>query len=483
MHEHESQPELTASSIAEMDQASWQRIKARLQFMHGEATYNSWMRALEVIEVSPHEITLSIPTMFMRDWVLSHYADDILACWQAEKPEILRVHIKIRKQESTAHRIAATHSIADQNIVAAQGNDTTNYAPPHSPNLHTPAPRTATLDPRFTFEHFIVGKNNHLAHAAALRIAGNQTLCAGGNPLYLYGGVGLGKTHLLQAIAWHIRTHQPSRKVLYLSAEQFMHQFIHALRQKNLTEFKSSFRSVDVLMIDDIQFICGKNSTQEEFFHTFNALIENGKQIVLSADRPPSDLDATDERMRSRLGWGLVADIEAADHTLRHDILKKKVKDYPVDVPEDVLHFLAEKVTSNIRELEGALNKITAHAELVKQDITLSSTQKLLKDLLRSVGKDISLAAIQKTVASYYTVSINDMRSSRRARHIARPRQMAIFLAKQLTKHSLPEIGRAFGGKDHATVLHAVKRIHHLTEEDHALKHDMETLCRMLQEN
>jgi chromosomal replication initiator protein len=286
----------------------------------------------------------------------------------------------------------------------------------------------------------------------------------------------------MHAIAWHIRNTNPDRKVLYLSAEKFMHQFIRALRYKESLEFKEQFRSVDVLMVDDVQFISGKESTQEEFFHTFNALVDQSKQLIISGDRSPSDLDGIEERVRSRLGWGLVADIHTTDYELRLGILQSKIERMPgVEVPSKVLEFLAHKISSNVRELEGSLNRVVAHSTLMGRAITVESAQEVLHDLLRANDRRVTIEDIQKTVAHHYNIKVADMHSARRARAVARPRQVAMYLSKRLTSKSLPEIGRKFGGKDHTTVMHAVKRVEELCKLDQSFAEDMELLNRMVQ--
>jgi chromosomal replication initiator protein len=343
---------------------------------------------------------------------------------------------------------------------------------------------SAPLDPRFTFENFIVGKPNELAHAAARRVAEACVSPAHNvpfNPLFLYGGVGLGKTHLMHAIAWHVRMQAPGRKVIYLSAEKFMYQFIRALRFRSTMDFKDQFRSVDLLMIDDVQFISGKDSTQEEFFHTFNALVDQNRQIVISADKSPSDLAGLEERMRSRLGWGLVADIHPTTYELRLGILQSKAEQSALRLPQKLLEFLAHKIVSNVRELEGALNRIIAQMQLVGREITLEGAQDLLHDLLRANERRVTIDEIQRRVAEHFNIKMAEMTSSRRARAVARPRQVAMYLSKQLTSRSLPEIGRKFGGRDHTTVIHAVKKIEELIESDSALAEDVELLRRMLQ--
>jgi chromosomal replication initiator protein len=334
------------------------------------------------------------------------------------------------------------------------------------------------FDPRFTFDTFIVGKPNALAHAAAMRIVECQNVPF--NPLFIYGGVGLGKTHLMHAIGWAMKQQWPGKRVMYLSAEKFMYQFVRALRSKDTMAFKESFRSVDVLMIDDIQFISGKESTQEEFFHTFNALVDQNKQIVISADKAPSDLLGLEDRLRSRLAWGLVADIQPSTYDLRLGILQSKRALANANVPDAVLEFLALKVTSNIRELEGAMNRIVAHADVTKQPITLETTQEVLQDLLRAHDRRITIDEIQRKVAEHYNIRMTDMHSARRARNVARPRQVAMYLAKQLTARSLPEIGRKFGGRDHTTVMHAVRKIEELIADDAQIAQDVEIVRRAL---
>jgi chromosomal replication initiator protein len=285
----------------------------------------------------------------------------------------------------------------------------------------------------------------------------------------------------MHAIAWQIRKKDPNRRVLYLSAEKFMYQFIRALRFKDTMAFKEQFRSVDVLMIDDVQFISGKDSTQEEFFHTFNALVDQNRQVVISADKSPSDLEGMEERLRSRLGWGLVADIHPTTYELRLGILQAKAESMNVQINAKVLEFLAHKITSNVRELEGALNRIVAHAELVGRAITLESTQEVLHDLLRANDRRVTIDEIQKKVAEHYNIRLADMHSARRARAVARPRQVAMYLAKQLTARSLPEIGRKFGGRDHTTVMHAVRKVEELRTSDQSFAEDVELLRRMLE--
>jgi chromosomal replication initiator protein len=342
-----------------------------------------------------------------------------------------------------------------------------------------------TIDPRFTFDAFVVGKPNEFAHACARRVA-EQPSSPGFNPLFLYGGVGLGKTHLMHAIAWEMVARANSGagrpvSVTYMSAEKFMYRFITAIRSQSTIQFKEQLRSVDVLMIDDLQFLIGKDNTQEEFFHTFNALVDVGKQIVVSADKSPSDLSGLDDRLRTRLGYGMVADLHATTFELRISILEAKASRAGVVVPAKILDFLAHKITGNVRELEGALNRLVAHAKLFGRPITIETTQEVLHDVLKAHDRRVTIEEIQKRVAEHFSVRLTDMSSARRARAVARPRQVAMYLAKQLTSRSLPEIGRRFGNRDHTTVMHAVARVGDLMTRDAAFAEDVELLRRMLE--
>lgn len=431
----------------------WKRTQERLLDEYGEGTYGSWLKPLTIIDHQEGCLRLGAPNAFMCEWINNNYAAKIQTILQSENDNIRRLEISIH-----AHEMETVRSSEVLDVPEVGSN----------------------LDPRFTFDNFVVGKPNELAHAAARKVAESDTV-ATFNPLFLYGGVGLGKTHLMHAIAWHIKKTHPHRKVIYLSAEKFMYQFIRALRFKDTVAFKELFRSVDVLMIDDVQFISGKDSTQEEFFHTFNALVDQNRQIIISADKSPSDLEGMEDRLKSRLGWGLVADIHPTTYELRHGILQAKAEQMEMVVPQKVLEFLAHKISSNVRELEGALTRIIAHSTLVGREITLDTTQEVLRDLLRANDRRVTIDEIQKKVAEYFSVRISDMHSPRRARTVARPRQIAMYLSKQLTPRSLPEIGRKFGGRDHTTVLHAVNKIEALMVEEKSMCEDIELLRRMLE--
>lgn len=462
----------------------WSDVKSRLRAELGEATFNSWFGHLSMVAMEPGRVALAVPTKFIRDWLETHYQKQIEKTWGSVDTSIRRVDILVSDPRPTETKSKAKpHERGDRRQPAI------HKSRPASPNggalpLETDRSASSPLDPRYTFDNFVVGKSNELAHAAARRVAEADGVPF--NPLFLYGAVGLGKTHLMHAIAQEILRRNPSRKVLYLSADQFMYQFIRAVRYKDTMAFKQKFRTVDVLMVDDVQFIAGKESTQEEFFHTFNALIDHNRQVILSADRSPSDLEGIEERIRSRLGWGLSADIHATDYELRLGILQSKAdqltrKTGAVHLPEKVLEFLAHKIVSNIRELEGGLNRVVAYADLVGRPVSLEMAQDVLSDLLRANERRITIDDIQRRVAEYYNLRLADLLSARRARVVARPRQVAMYLSKQLTTRSLPEIGRKFGGRDHTTVMHAVRRIEELQLADTAIREDVDMLSRMLE--
>lgn len=479
--------------------SSWARVRGRLRAECGDAAYRNWLRGLTLVRAEPGTVVLSLPSRFERDRVAAQYADRLRALWQGEDSSIRVVDLVVGRSETVIdkpavkppHADAASHEEVNnrQTDTLRRGvpktprgrtsSDGLSVGAPQDATAHDADALTAPLDPRFTFANFVVGKPNELAFAAARRVAESDTVPF--NPLFLYGGVGLGKTHLMNAIAWHIRKRHPQRRVLYMSAEKFMYQFIRALRFKDTMAFKDLFRSVDVLMIDDVQFISGKDSTQEEFFHTFNALVDNNRQVIISADKSPNDLDGLEERLRSRLGWGLVADIHPTDYELRLGILQSKAEKFEVEIPPKVLEFLAHKISSNVRELEGALNRIVAHSTLIGRAIALEMSQEVLRDLLKANDRRVTIEEIQRQVASHYNIRISDMYSARRSRAIARPRQIAMWLSKQLTQRSLPEIGRKFGGRDHTTVMHAVKKIEELRASDRHFDEDVDMLKRMLE--
>ena len=458
-------------------QTEWYRVSSRLKEEIGDKAFENWVRPITACDFKDAQVRLSVPSRFMRDWVVANYLDRLKELWAGENNKVRSVDLFIQPSQKSTDEIKDSDNVnLAQEDMPQELNSTVATT---KPTLETRNRISAPLDSRFKFDQFVVGKPNEFAYAAARRVAEASSVSF--NPLFLYGGVGLGKTHLMNAIAWEILERDASRTVMYLSAEKFMYQFVRALREQNTVDFKEQFRSVDVLMVDDVQFIGGRDATQEEFFHTFNALVDQGRQIILSADKSPSDLEGVEERLKSRLNCGLVADIHATTYELRLAILENKTEKIKLDAPHQVLEFLAHKITSNVRELEGALNRVAAHTQLVGRDLTLETTQEVLHDLLRANNRRVTIEEIQKRVAEHFNIRISDMHSARRARSVARPRQVAMYLAKQLTSRSLPEIGRKFGGRDHTTVMHAVKKVDELRDHDSIFAEDVELLRRMLE--
>jgi len=440
----------------------WSSIKLQLKDEYGETEYSNWLKLLTFSKIEKEIIIFYAPTKFMCDWILSHYGKKILSMWREKNKSIKDISVLVYNDNKTNKRKDENYKNFKKTISSPQTDDFEN-----------------NLDPRFTFKDFVVGKSNELAFSACRRVADSGDVPF--NPLFLYGGVGLGKTHLMHAIAWQRKKLNPKFKIMYLSAEKFMYEFIKAIRSKNTVPFKEQFRSVNLLMIDDVQFIIGKESTQEEFFHTFNALADQNRQMVISADKSPSDLEGLEERLRSRLGCGLVADIHPTTYELRLSIIELKIEKYNIGLSKDVIEFLAHKITSSVRELEGALTRLAAHVTLVGRTVNLEIAEDLLQDLLRASDRRTTIDQIQKKVAEHFNVKMSDMHSSRRSRNIARPRQIAMFLSKNLTTRSLPEIGRKFGGRDHTTVIHAIKKVNELVKNDSSLAEDIEILTRSLQ--
>ncbi|AVO37724.1 chromosomal replication initiator protein DnaA [Pukyongiella litopenaei] len=453
-----------------MTQEKWGELRLRLRKTVGQNNYTTWIEPLEFDRLQDGVATFQVPTNFMGNYVSQNFADLILYELNNAGEKVQRV---------------AFNAVANR-----PDRPTTTQKPAAEPAGAEPAAangeelQAAPLDPRFTFEGFVVGKPNELAHAAARRVAEGASVTF--NPLVLYGGVGLGKTHLMHAIAWELRARRPDLNVLYLSAEQFMYRFVQALRERRMMDFKHLFRSVDVLMVDDVQFIAGKDSTQEEFFHTFNALVDQNKQIIISADRAPGEIKDLEDRVKSRLQCGLVVDLHPTDYELRLGILQNKVQQHSATYPrltiaDGVLEFLAQRISTNVRVLEGALTRLFAFASLVGREIDMDLTQDCLSDVLRASERKISVEEIQRRVSDYYNIRLSDIIGPKRLRSYARPRQVAMYLCKQLTSRSLPEIGRRFGGRDHTTVMHGVRRIEELKTTDGQIAEDVEILRRALE--
>jgi chromosomal replication initiator protein len=456
--------------------AAWSRVRSRLKQEFGEVEYRNWLRQTTLATLDGDCAVITLPTRFLRDWVRDRYGDRLRALCAAELPGARRIELRVAAApaaDEAAEAPALAESLKPE---------------PAAPAVARPAPNggaqhewLAPLDPRFTFDTFVVGKPNEFAHACARRVA-ESPATPGFNPLFMYGGVGLGKTHLMHAIAWALRERDPGLTIAYMSAETFMYRFIEALRRHNTMEFKAQLRSVHVLMVDDLQFLMGKDNTQEEFFHTFNALVEAGKQIVVSADTPPTELAGIEDRLRTRLSCGIVADLHATTYELRLSILQAKAAQAGVEVPKSVQELLARKIATNVRELDGALNRLVAHAKLFSRPITIDTVPEVLSDIFRAHERRITIDEIQKKVSEHFKIPMTGMASARRERSVARPRQVAMYLAKQLTTRSLPEIGRKFGNRDHTTVLHAVNRVQELMAADPAFAEDVTLIRRMLEE-
>lgn len=440
----------------------WGEVLQSLKAGMSANSYKNWIAPLELKSLSDKVATFEVPTGFIGNYVQQNFGDQIIYQLNRHEQDVQRLSFSVPEKASAKPAAKATRK-------AKKADDTAG----------------GPIDPRFTFDSFVVGKPNELANAAARRVAEGGPVTF--NPLFLYGGVGLGKTHLMHAIANELRERQPELNVLYLSAEQFMYRFITALRERKMMDFKQLFRSVDVLMVDDVQFIAGKDSTQEEFFHTFNALVDANKQIIISADRAPGEIKDLEDRIRSRLQCGLVVDLHPTDYELRLGVLQAKVAiqqaQYPdLVIADGVLEFLAHRITTNVRVLEGALTRLFAFASLVGREITLELTQDCLSDVLKASDRKVTVEEIQRKVSEHFNIRLSDMIGPKRLRTFARPRQMAMYLAKQMTSRSLPEIGRRFGGRDHTTVMHGVKRIEELMVTDSQIADDVELLRRALEE-
>ena len=453
-----------------MTEETWGLVRGELLKTVGKNNFAAWIEPMGFAGLDAGVAKFTVPTSFFGTWVSRNFSEQILQ-------QLSRAGTPVERLEFAVQNGVAAATKPTMKVAAAERQAPARRAEPEDE-------LTAPLDSRFTFDTFVVGKPNELAHAAARRVAeGGQVSF---NPLFLYGGVGLGKTHLMHAIAHELKKRKPRLRVLYLSAEQFMYRFVQALRERQVMDFKEMFRSVDVLMVDDVQFIAGKDSTQEEFFHTFNALVDQNKQIVISADRAPGEIKDLEERIKSRLQCGLVVDLHPTDYELRLGILQVKAEVYRHQYPDlkladGVLEFLAHRIATNVRVLEGALTRLFAFASLVGREITLDLAQDCLADILRSTERKVTIEEIQRKVAEHYNVRLSDLIGPKRLRIIARPRQIAMYLSKQLTLRSLPEIGRRFGGRDHTTIMHGVRKIEELRSTDSQLAEDLQLLRRLLE--
>ncbi|WP_138466511.1 chromosomal replication initiator protein DnaA [Poseidonocella sp. HB161398] len=482
-----------------MTEETWDKVQGALRQQVGENNYQTWIQPISFRSCEEGVVRLCVPTSFFGTWVNRNFGDAILISLHQQGEEASRLVFEVansasrapsaRDRAPVAAAAAAPAAIRSAPAPAPASAMAAAAAPDAAParprgSLNGTDVHGAALDARYTFDTFVVGKPNELAHAAARRVAEGGPVTF--NPLFLYGGVGLGKTHLMHAIAWHMRQQQPDLNILFLSAEQFMYRFVQALREKQMMDFKQLFRSVDVLMVDDVQFIAGKDSTQEEFFHTFNALVDQNKQIVISGDRTPTEMSDMENRIVSRLQSGLVVDLHPTDYELRLGILQQKVEAYAEQYPQlsienGVLEFLAHRISTNVRVLEGALMRLFAMASLVGRKIDMAMTQDCLADILRASERKVSIDEIQRRVAEHYNIRLSEMIGPTRVRTVARPRQIAMYLCKYMTTRSLPEIGRRFGGRDHTTIMHGVKRIEELKEKDTQIADDLELLRRSLE--
>jgi chromosomal replication initiator protein len=441
-------------------QSLWEQCLDRLE---GELTaqqFNTWIRPLHA-EQNGADLRLLAPNQFVLDWIKDNFLPRIQDVVSQVNGESMPVEIEVGSQKIPVTANTAAHRSATrvQNRPARKR-------------------RNSSLNPNFTFDNFVEGKSNQLGRAASMQVAANPG--SGYNPLLIYGGVGLGKTHLMHAVGNMIAQRQPEAEVIYLHSERFVAEMVKALQHNTINDFKRYYRSVNALLIDDIQFFAGKERSQEEFFHTFNALLEGGQQVIMTCDRYPKEVDGLEERLKSRFGWGLPVSIEPPELETRVAILMKKAQLSGVELPNEVAFFIAKRIRSNIRELEGALRRVMANAEFTGRPITLEFAKEALRDLIAIQDKLVTIDNIQKTVAEYYQIRVADLLSKRRNRSITRPRQLAMALCKELTNHSLPEIGDAFGGRDHTTVLHACRKIVELREADHRMEEDHANLLRTL---
>ena len=455
-----------------MTQDTWGRVQVELKKEVGKNNYLTWIAPLRFTRCDHGVATFEVPTSFVGTWVKRNFGDRIVYHLAQAGAVVDRIEFSVAAANTSLKAESKSASISQMGNTGRAGSDIAAFE------------SSSPLDKRLTFDSFVVGKPNELAHAAARRVAEGGPVSF--NPLFLYGGVGLGKTHLMHAIAQEARARNPELKVLYLSAEQFMYRFVKALRDRNTLGFKDLYRSVDILMVDDVQFIAGKDSTQDEFFHTFNALIEQQKQIIISGDRAPGEIDGLEERIKSRLQRGLVVDLHPTDYELRLGILQQKLDEHLASgetlvISDGVLEFLAHRITSNVRVLEGALTRLFAFGSLVGREITLEVTQDCLADILRASERKVTVDEIMRKVSEHYNLRIADLLGPKRTRTIARPRQVAMYLAKTMTQRSLPEIGRRFGGRDHTTVIHAVRRIKELQDTDQRIAEDVVLLRRALE--
>ena len=442
----------------------WQAAQEELRFQLSKPSYETWLKNASLVGQEKNAFRIGVPTKLAKDWLEDRYSAVIKETLSA----LVSGDVSVAFEVVTGTREAKSH-----------GADTAVAVADEPPVEEVTLDEASQLNPKFQFQTFVVGNNSRFAHAACRAVA--ESPAKAYNPLFLYGGVGLGKTHLMHAIGHAVLEKYKRRKVAYVTSEKFMNEMITSIQEGKMTDFRTRYRTVDVLLIDDIAFLAGKDRTQEEFFHTFNSLHELNRQIVISSDRPPKEIPTLEDRLRSRFEWGLIADIQPPDFETRVAILKSKVGPYTKLVPEDVLAFMAHKIQRNIRELEGALIRVVAHASLNHQPISLELATKILQDVIPSAeSKTLSIDAISRTVANFYHISLEEMRGKRRDKHIVFPRQVAMYLIREETASSLPAIGQAFGGRDHTTVLHSYEKISTEAKEDPRLQADLRKIREVL---
>jgi chromosomal replication initiator protein len=428
----------------------WEEILARIETKVNRHSFYTWFKPTSFVAEDAATVTVRVPNPLFKDWLLKHYAGVISEAMR----ELKKGNLSIDFIAEPSNESPATST--------SSAETATVFEPPEPRPL--PSPEPAGLNPRYTFDSFIVGSSNQFAHAACRAVA--EVPSRSYNPLFIYGGVGLGKTHLMHGIGQYVLQHDRHLKLTYISAERFMNEMINAVRYDRIIDFRERYRTVDVLLVDDIQFIAGKEGTQTEFFHTFNALYDSQKQIVISSDCPPHEIPSLEDRLRSRFEWGLIADIQSPDLETKVAILKKKAEAEAVPLPDNVAIYIAGKIKSNIRELEGSLIRLIAYASLTGQEITLPLAQEVLKNILDHEDKAVTIEIIQKFVSDYYNLKLAELKSRNNSKSVARPRQVAMYLCKTLTHASLPEIGRSFGGKHHSTVIHSIRKIEELRQRD-----------------
>lgn len=442
----------------------WEKTLNIIKSEMSEVSFNTWIKSCEPISISSNTIKISVPNSFTQDILEKRYKDLVINSIEAACSKLYKIEFLIASELQDIEEIPEKKKASNnRDTMSVTVNDE----------------MSSTLNPKYTFDSFVIGNSNRFAHAASLAVA--ESPAKAYNPLFIYGGVGLGKTHLMHAIGHYILQNNSNAKVVYVSSEKFTNELINAIKDDKNEEFRNKYRNVDVLLIDDIQFIAGKERTQEEFFHTFNTLHEANKQIILSSDRPPKEIPTLEDRLRSRFEWGLIADIQAPDFETRMAILKKKADVEKLDVPNEVMVYIATKIKSNIRELEGALIRIVAYSSLTNRDITVDLASEALKDIISNKqNKNITIDIIQDVVAAYFNLRVEDLKSQRRTRNVAYPRQIAMYLSRKLTDMSLPKIGEEFGGRDHTTVIHAYEKISESLNKDESLQHTINDITKKL---